>query len=257
MWQQPRGGDGCVTNSSGVLVANGMVIAGSTANGYGGGYISGHDAKNGEELWRKEVIPHPGEPGDETWGGSPFEKRWHTGIWGHITYDPDLDLVYYGSSGVAPASEAQRNAPGATLAGTDTRFAVHPKTGEIVWKHQTLPRDNWDQECTFEMMVINTPVNPDAAATGMLSINPDARKRPRTTITGIPCKTGIAWSFHAANGEVLWAKQTVRQNPLPKLDPKGLVTVNENGVPKEPGKTYHERPTYNGGRGLPQRTLHP
>jgi alcohol dehydrogenase (cytochrome c) len=54
--------------------------------------------------------------------------------------------------------------PGATMAGTDTRFAVKPKTGEIVWKHQVLPRDNWDQECTYEMMVINTPVNPDVSA---------------------------------------------------------------------------------------------
>jgi glucose dehydrogenase len=45
---------------------------------------------------------------------------------------------------------------GATLAGTDTRFAERPKTGEIVWKHQVLPRDEWDQECTFEMMLINT-----------------------------------------------------------------------------------------------------
>ena len=257
MWQQARGGDGYVTNSSGVLVANGMVIAGSTANGYGGGYISGHDAKNGEELWRKEVIPHPGEPGDETWGGSPFEKRWHTGIWGHITYDPDLDLVYYVSSGVAPASEAQRNAPGATLAGTDTRFAIHPKSGEIVWKHQTLPRDNWDQECTFEMMVINTPVNPDAAAAGMMSINPDARKGPRKTITGIPCKTGIAWSFDAANGEFLWAKQTVEQNLVAKIDPKGLVTVNEDMVMKDVTKTYAICPTYAGGRDWPMGAYSP
>jgi len=61
-----------------------MVIAGSTANGYGGGYISGHDAKNGEELWRKEVIPHPGEPGDETWpahasrtAGTPESGPYH------------------------------------------------------------------------------------------------------------------------------------------------------------------------------------
>jgi alcohol dehydrogenase (cytochrome c) len=177
MWQSNRGGNLFVQNSSGPIVANGMVIAGSTCQVAGFGcYVTGHDARNGEELWRNEFIPKPGEPGDETWGGAPYDKRWMTGAWGHLTYDPDLDLVYYGSSGVAPASEAQRNAPGATLAGTDTRFAVHPKTGEIVWKHQTLPRDNWDQECTFEMMVINTPVNPDARAAGMMSINPDARK---------------------------------------------------------------------------------
>src|SRR5262249_9508201 len=112
----------------------------------------------------------PGEPGDETWAGSPYEKRWMTGVWGQLTYDPDLDLVYYGSSGVGPASEAERNMPGATMAGTNTRFAVRPKTGQVVWEHQVLPRDNWDQECTFEMMIINTPVNPSAP--DMLSVNP-------------------------------------------------------------------------------------
>ena len=215
------------------------------------------DARNGEELWRKELIPHPGEPGDETWAGTPFESRWHTGVWGHITYDPDLDLVYYGSSGVAPASEAQRKAPGATLAGTDTRFAIHPKTGEIVWRHQTLPRDNWDQECTFEMMVINTTVNPDANASGMMSINPDARRGPRKTLTGIPCKTGIAWSFDAATGEFLWAKQTTTQNLVAAIGPKGQVSVNEDMVMKEAGKTYSICPTYAGGRDWPMGAYDP
>ena len=109
VWQSDRGGDLFVSNSSGPIVANGMVIAGSTCQvaGYGC-YVTGHDAKTGEELWRNEMIPRPGQPGDETWGGSPFEKRWMTGVWGQLTYDPDLDLVYYGSSGVGPASEAQR-----------------------------------------------------------------------------------------------------------------------------------------------------
>ena len=153
-----------------------------------------------------------------------------TGVWGHLTYDPDLDIVYYGSSGVGPASETQRGTTGATMAGTDTRWAVHPKTGEIVWRHQTLPRDNWDQECTFEMMVINTPVNPDASAKGMLSVNPNAKKGPRKTLTGVPCKTGIAWSFDAATGEFLWAKQTSEQNLVAKIDPKGQVSVNEDVV---------------------------
>ena len=51
------------------------------------------------------------------------------------------------------------------MAGTNTRFAVDPETGKIVWRHQVLPRDNWDQECTFEMMPITTPVNPDPRRT--------------------------------------------------------------------------------------------
>jgi len=257
VWKTDRGGNLYTSNSSGPIVANGVVIAGSTCQYSANGcYVTGHDAKTGRELWKNELIPRPGQPGDETWAGSPFESRWMTGVWGEITYDPELDLVYYGSSGVGPASEAQRNMPGATMAGTNTRFAVWPKTGEIAWKHQTLPRDNWDQECTFEMMIINTPVNPSPAA-GMLSINPNARRGPRKTLTGIPCKTGIAWSFDAANGEFLWAKPTVEQNIVASIDPKGLVTVNEGVVLKEVGKTYRVCPTYNGGRDWAQGAYNP
>jgi alcohol dehydrogenase (cytochrome c) len=258
VWQTNRGGNLYATNSSGPIVVDGVVIAGSNCQVAAFGcFVTGHDARTGEELWRNTLIPRPGEPGDETWAGSPFESRWMTGVWGQLTYDPDLDLVYYGSSGVGPASEAQRNMPGATLAGTDTRFAVKPKSGQIVWKHQVLPRDNWDQECTFEMMVINTPVNPDASAVGMLSVNPDAKRGPRKTLTGIPCKTGIAWSFDAANGEFLWAKSTVEQNLVRKIDGKGLVSVNEDVVLKEVGKTYYMCPTYNGGRDWPSGAYNP
>jgi len=256
VWQTNRGGELDVSNSSGPIVANGVVVAGSTCQYSAHAcYVTGHDAKTGRELWRNEMIPHPGEPGDETWAGSPFESRWMTGVWGQLTYDPELDLVYYGSSGVGPASEAQRNMPGATMAGTNTRFAIRPKTGEVVWKHQVLPRDNWDQECTFEMMIINTPVNP--SATDMLSVNPNARRGTRKTLTGVPCKTGIAWSFDAANGEFLWAKPTTEQNIVARIDPKGLVTVNEDAVLKEIGKTYHVCPTYNGGRDWPQGAYNP
>jgi alcohol dehydrogenase (cytochrome c) len=258
VWQTNRGGDYYVSNSSGPIVVDGVVIAGSTCQVAGFGcYITGHDARTGEELWRNNLIPRPGQPGDETWAGSPYEARWMTGVWGQITYDPELDLVYYGSSGVGPASEAQRNMPGATMAGTDTRFAVRPKTGEVVWKHQVLPRDNWDQECTFEMMVVNTNVNPDPSATGMMAVNPDARRGPRKTLTGVPCKTGIAWSFDAATGEFLWAKQTNVQNLVDKIDNKGLVTVNENVVLKEVGKTYNMCPTFTGGRDWPSGAYNP
>ena len=255
-WETDRGGDLYVTNSSGPIVANGVVIAGSTCQYSGFGcYVTGHDARTGKELWRNTMIPRPGEPGDETWAGSPYESRWMTGVWGHLTYDPELDLVYYGSSGVGPASEAQRKMPGATMAGTNTRFAVRPKTGEVVWKHQVLPRDNWDQECTFEMMTMTTPVNPDSSV--MLGVNPGARGKPRKTLTGVPCKTGIAWSFDAATGEFLWARATNEQNVVAGIDSKGLVTVNEEAVLKEIGKTYHVCPTYNGGRDWPYGAYNP
>ena len=256
VWETDRGGDLFVTNASGPIVANGVVVAGSSCQHAGHGcYVTGHDAATGRELWRNTMIPRPGEPGDETWAGSPYETRWMTGVWGHLTYDPELELVYYGSSAVGPASEAQRKMPGATMAGTNTRFAVRPKTGEVVWKHQVLPRDNWDQECTFEMMTMTTAVNPDPSV--MLSVNPAARGKPRKTLTGVPCKTGIAWSFDAATGEFLWARATNEQNLVAKIDAKGLVTVNEDAVLKEIGKTYHICPTYLGGRDWPYGAYNP
>jgi alcohol dehydrogenase (cytochrome c) len=258
VWQSNRGGNLYVQNSSGPIVVNGMAVAGSSCQVAGFGcYVTGHDARNGEELWRNEMIPRPGQPGDETWGGAPFENRWMTGVWGQLTYDPALDLVYYGSSGAGPASEVQRGTIGGTMAGTNTRWAVRPRTGEIVWRHQTLPRDNWDQECTFEMMVIDSPVNPDASAPGMLAVNPDARRGMRKTLTGVPCKTGIAWSFDAETGEFLWARETVEQNIVSRIDGKGAVSVNESIVMSDVNKTYRVCPTYAGGRDWPMGAYNP
>jgi alcohol dehydrogenase (cytochrome c) len=105
------------------------------------------------------------------------------------------------------------------------------------------------------MMTMTTAVNPDSSV--MLSVNPAARGKPRKTLTGVPCKTGIAWSFDAATGEFLWARATNEQNLVAKIDGKGLVTVNENAVLKEIGKTYHVCPTYNGGRDWPYGAYNP
>ena len=238
----------------GPIVVNGVVIAGSNCQEAAHGcYVTGNDAQTGKELWRNNLIPNKGEPGDETWGGMPFEQRWMTGVWGPITYDPDLNLAFYGSSGVGPSSDTQRGVKGiATLAGTNTRFAVDPKTGKIVWKHQVLPQDNADQECTFEMMPITTPVHPDPKAKGMMAMGRNAASASRKTLTGVPCKTSIMWSFDAAKGDFLWAKSTVvpepgqrhrRQGPGHRRTPTCSCT--------DLHKTYHQCPTHAGGRDWP------
>jgi len=253
LWEVNRGGDFYVTNTTGPIVVNGVIIAGSNCQEAPFGcFVTGNDAATGKELWRNSLIPKKGEPGDETWGGMPFEQRWMTGVWGPITYDPDLNLAFYGSSGVGPASDAQRAIKGvATLAGTNTRYAVDPKTGKIAWKHQVLPQDNWDQECTFEMMSITTPVHPDTQAKGMMAVGRRAASAGRKTLTGVPCKTSIMWSFDAAKGDFLWAKSTVYQNLVNSIDAKGQVTVNPDQLMGDINKTYHQCPTHSGGRDWP------
>jgi alcohol dehydrogenase (cytochrome c) len=252
LWEVNRGGDLYATNTTGPIVVDGVVIAGSNCQEAPFGcFVTGNDATTGKELWRNTLIPKKGEPGDETWGGMPFDQRWMTGVWGPITYDPDLNLAFYGSSGVGPASEAQRGAIGATMAGSDTRYAVDPKTGEIAWKHQVLPEDNWDQECTFEMMPILTPVHPDPKAQGMMAIGRGASSSGRKTLTGVPCKTSILWSFDAAKGNFLWAKSTAVQNLVDGIDPKGTVKINQDEEMRDLHKSYHQCPTHAGGRDWP------
>jgi alcohol dehydrogenase (cytochrome c) len=253
LWEVNRGGDLHITNTTGPIVVDGVVIAGSNCQEAAQGcYVTGNDAQTGKELWRNNLIPRPGEPGDETWGGMPFEQRWMTGVWGTITYDPELNLVFYGSSGVGPSSDTQRGVKGvATLAGTNTRFAVDPKTGKIAWKHQVFPQDNADQECTFEMMPITTKVAPDPKAKGMMAVGQKAASASRKTLTGVPCKTSIMWSFDAAKGDFLWAKSTVYQNLVKDIDTKGKVTPNPDMFLLDYKKTYQQCPTHAGGRDWP------
>ena len=253
LWEVNRGGDLYVTNTTGPIVVNGVVIAGSNCQEAPFGcFVTGNDAKTGKELWRNSLIPKKGEPGDETWGGMPFEQRWMTGVWGPITYDPDLNMAFYGSSGVGPAADIQRGVVGAaTLAGTNTRYAIDPATGKVIWKHQVLPQDNWDQECTFEMMPIATPVHPDPKADGMMAVGRRAASASRKTLTGVPCKTSILWSFDEAKGDFLWAKSTAVQNLVDSIDPKGLVKINEAQLMRDIHKVYHQCPTHAGGRDWP------
>ncbi len=118
VWEVNRGRDLLATNTNGPIVGEWRGHCGSNCQEAPFGcFVTGNDAKTGKEVWRNHFIPNKGEPGDKTWGDTPFEKRWMTGVWGAITYDPDLNQVYYGSSGVGPASEVQRGQVGLSLAG--------------------------------------------------------------------------------------------------------------------------------------------
>ena len=84
------------------LVANGVVITGVAGAEFGHrGYLEGLDAQTGQQLWRTYTIPAPGEPGSATWAGESMKtgggSTWITG-----SYDPELDLVFWGTGNPAP-----------------------------------------------------------------------------------------------------------------------------------------------------------
>ena len=236
--------------TSGPIIANGKVVSGRGCMPEGGPeacVVTAHDALTGAELWRTRLIPAPGEPGDETWGGVPFEQRRHVGAWMVPSFDPALNLIYVGTSVTSPA-------PKFMLGGTDLQYLYHNSTlaldadtGDIAWYYQHL-NDHWDLDHPFERMLVDTAVTPDPAAVSW--INP--RLRPgerRRVVTGIPGKTGVVYTLDRATGEFLWATPTVTQNVISDIDgATGAVSENGELVFSAYGQEVLTCPTYTGGK---------
>ena len=232
--------------TSGPIVANGKVISGRSCGPKGGPnacVVTAHDAHTGAELWRRRLIPAPGEPGDETWGGVPFEDRKHVGAWMVPSFDPELNLVYVGTSVTSPA-------PKFFLGGHENKHLYHNSTlaldadtGEIVWYYQHL-NDHWDLDHPFERLLLDTVVAPDPASVAW--INP--RLQPgeeRKVMTGIPGKTGVVYTLDRATGEFLWASTTVTQNVVSSIDgATGEVTENSELVFTREGQEMLICPAY-------------
>ena len=218
--------------TSGPIIADGKVVSGRSCTPRGGPdacVIVAHDATTGEELWRRRTIPAPGEPGDETWGGVPFEERKHVGAWMVPSYDPALELVYIGTSVTSPAPKFLIG--GADLAHLyhNSTLALDATTGEIRWYYQHL-NDHWDLDHPYERLLVDTAVAPDPDHVSW--INP--RLRPgevRQVLTGVPGKTGVVYTLDRATGEFLWATPTVTQNVISGIDgATGDVTENAEVV---------------------------
>ena len=224
--------------TSGPIVAGGKVVSGRSCAPKGGPHacvIVAHDAATGDELWRRRLIPGPGEPGDESWGGVPFEERKHVGSWMVPSFDPELNLVYVGTSVTSPA-------PKFMLGGTDLEHLYHNSTlaldadtGEIVWYYQHL-NDHWDLDHPFERLLLDIAVAPDPAVVPW--INPRLQAgEVRRVVTGIPGKTGIVYTLDRATGEFLWAAPTTAQNVVSGIDgATGAVTENAELVFEREGQ---------------------
>ena len=238
------------TQSSGPIVADGKVVSGRSCMPAGGPdacVITAHDPDTGRELWRRRTIPAPGEPGDETWGGVPFEERRHVGAWMVPSYDPALNLLYIGTSVTSPA-------PKFLIGGADLRHLYHNSTlaldadtGEIAWYYQHL-NDHWDLDHPFERLLVDTAVAPDAAAVDW--INPGVQPgETRRVITGIPGKTGVVYTLDRETGEFLWARPTITQNVISHIDgASGAVTENPELVFTGAGQQVLTCPHASGGK---------
>ena len=236
--------------TSGPIIAAGKVVSGRGCMPEAGPeacVITAHDPRTGRELWRTHLIPRPGEPGYDTWGDVPYEDRRHVGAWMVPSFDPELNLVYVGTSVTSPA-------PKFMLGGVDKKHLYHNSTlaldadtGEIVWYYQHL-NDHWDLDHPFERLLVDTAVTPDAGAVSWINprLLPGERRR---VVTGIPGKTGVVYTLDRETGEFLWATPTVTQNVISDIDgATGAVTENSELVFSARGQQVLACPTYHGGK---------
>ena len=236
--------------SSGPIIANGKVISGRSCMPAGGPeacVITAHDARTGEELWRRRTIPAPGEPGDETWGGVPYEDRKHVGTWMVPSYDAALNLIYIGTSVTSPAPKFWLGGIGNAHLYHNSTLALNADTGEIVWYYQHL-NDHWDLDHPFERLLVDTAVRPDPAAVSWINprLGPDERRR---VMTGIPGKTGVVYTLDRATGEFLWARPTIAQNVIGGIDgATGEVSENPEAVFSSVGQSVLACPGLDGGK---------
>lgn len=238
------------THSSGPIIADGRVISGRSCRPWGGPeacVIVAHDARTGEELWRRRLVPAPGEPGNETWGDVPFEGRQHVGAWMVPSYDPETRLIIMGTSVTSPAPKFLLGGTGNTHLYHNSTLALEVETGEVRWYYQHL-NDHWDLDHPFERLIVETPVapNPDEVEWINPSIEPG---EIRKVITGVPGKTGLVYTLDLETGEFLWATPTVFQNVIADIDVNtGKVTENPEVIFEQLEQEVFVCPTWAGGK---------
>src|SRR5918912_4303111 len=135
------------------LVVKNLVIAGSSGGEYGvRGHLDAFDIETGRHVWRRYTVPKPGEPGSETWSGDAWARgggsTWITG-----TYDPELDLVYWGTGNPGPDFDGGAR-PGDNLY-TNSIIAFDPDDGSLRWHYQTTPHDVWDYDGVNENILFD------------------------------------------------------------------------------------------------------
>ena len=175
------------------LVVKDMVLIGVGGGEFGiRGYIDAYDVNTGELRWRFFTTAGPDDPNNATWEGD----SWQTGggpTWVTGTYDSELNLVFWGTGNPWPdLNNAVRR--GDNLY-TNSVVALNADDGELVWYHQTSPRDEFDHDSTSEPMII------DEVFEGEL----------RKMIVHVS-RNGHVYAMDRETGDFLWAGEYTRVN---------------------------------------------
>jgi alcohol dehydrogenase (cytochrome c) len=228
------------SNSSGPIVADGKVISGlASCATYEAErcFISAYDANTGQPLWRFNTIAEAGEPGGDTWGDldNIYRKGGETWITG--SYDPELNLTYWGTAQAKPWVPASRHMSifDAGLY-TNSTVAVDVETGELRWHFQHVPGEALDLDEVFERVLVDR-----GGQRMVLSIG----------------KHGIIWKNDRATGQFLGHAETVFQNAFTNVDARtGAITYRDDIINAQIGQWIPACPSSTGGKDWHSMSYH-
>jgi alcohol dehydrogenase (cytochrome c) len=188
-------------SSSGPIVANGLVL-----EGMGGCsryeenkcFISAYDPRTGEQKWRFRTIALDGEAGGDTWGDLPNLYRAGGETWITGSYDPDLNLTYWGTAQAKPWMPASRGM-GSRDVGlyTNSTVALDASSGTLAWHYAHAPGEALDLDVVFERVLV------------------DAGSEKWVFSAG---KDGVLWKHDRRNGAYLGHAETLFQNVWASFD---------------------------------------
>ena len=193
---------GCNITGAPLVVKDKVIIGGTGGDSAHRGYLNAFDTKTGKHVWKFWTIPGPGEKGNDTWMGDSWKfgggATWLTG-----SYDPELDLLYWGIGNPAADFYGEERM-GANLY-TDCIVALDPDNGELKWYNQLIPHDVWDWDTTYEQVLVDLPVG----------------GKERKLLVH-PSKGGYTWVLDRTNGEFVGAWPLVENiNWISGIDENG------------------------------------
>jgi alcohol dehydrogenase (cytochrome c) len=184
------------------LVARGKVMVGVSGGEYGiRGFVAAFDARTGAPAWKTYTIPGPGEPGANTWSGDTWQRGGGS-VWITGTYDPQLNLSYWGTGNAAQWMGDTR--PGDNLYTTSV-IALDVDSGRLRGYHQYHWNDSWDWDEVSAPILI------------------DVERGGRTVKALVhPARNGYLWVLErSAEGiKFVEAQPYVRQTVFTRLDPR-------------------------------------
>ena len=204
-----------------LVVRDHVLVAGSGDAADLPGSLLSLDPMTGKEQWRWNVEPKPGEPGSETWPqDTDVMSRGGGMLWVTGTYDPELNLTYWGTGNPHPVENGEAR-EGANLY-TCSIVALNPDTGKLVWYFQASPHDTHDWDTNM------TPVLFDA--------NYNGKPRKLLAQTG---KEGLFFVLDRTNGKALVSAPLGESDWYSGWDERGQPIPRKETEPRPDGALVH------------------